>query len=81
MGFPRQEYRSGLPFPSPGDLPEPEIEPESPALAGGLSHQGSPVPQNFHSLLSAEVAKFLTKYICIYLAAPGLSCGMWDLLH
>ena len=34
MGFPRQEYRSGLPFPSPGDLPDPGIEPESPALAG-----------------------------------------------
>ena len=34
MGFPRQEYWSGLPFPSPGDLPDPGIEPESPALAG-----------------------------------------------
>ena len=32
MGFPRQEYWSGLPFPSPGDLPDPEIEPRSPAL-------------------------------------------------
>ena len=32
MGFPRQEYRSGLPFPSPGDLPDPAIEPGSPAL-------------------------------------------------
>ena len=32
MGFPRQEYWSGLPFPSPGDLPDPGIEPRSPAL-------------------------------------------------
>ena len=32
MGFSRQEYRSGLPFPSPGDLPNPGIEPKSPAL-------------------------------------------------
>ena len=32
MGFPRQEYWSGLPFPSPGDLSHPEIEPESLAL-------------------------------------------------
>ena len=32
MGFPRQEYWSGLPFPSPGDLPNPGIEPWSPAL-------------------------------------------------
>ena len=32
MGFSRQEYRSGLSFPSPGDLPDPGIEPGSPAL-------------------------------------------------
>ena len=32
MGFSRQEYCSGLPFPSPGDLPDPRIEPGSPAL-------------------------------------------------
>ena len=44
-GFPRQGYWSGLPFPSPGDLPDPRVEPTSPALAGDslpLSHQGSP---------------------------------------
>ena len=38
MGFSRQEYWSGLPFPSPGDLPHPGIEPRSlaaPELAGG----------------------------------------------
>ena len=32
MGFSRHEYWSGLPFPSPGDLPNPGIEPRSPAL-------------------------------------------------
>ena len=32
MGFSRQEYWSGLPFPSPGDLPDPGIEPGSPSL-------------------------------------------------
>ena len=32
MGFSRQEYWSGLPFPSPVDLPDPEIEPAFPAL-------------------------------------------------
>ena len=45
LGFPRQEYWSGLPFPSPGDLPDPGIEPTSPALQTGslpLSHQESP---------------------------------------
>ena len=32
MGFSKQEYWSGLPFPSPGDLPDPGIEPGSPTL-------------------------------------------------
>ena len=35
MEFSRQEYWSGLPFPSPGDLPKPVIELGSPALQGG----------------------------------------------
>ena len=35
VGFPRQEYWSGLPFPPSGDLPNPGIELVSPALAGG----------------------------------------------
>ena len=46
MGFSRQEYWSGLPFPSPGDLPNSEIELRSPALRADsyhLSHQGSPL--------------------------------------
>ena len=37
MGFSRQEYWSGLPFPSPGDLPNPGIEPSSPALLADSS--------------------------------------------
>ena len=41
MGFPRQEYWSELPFPSPGDPPGPGIEPASPALQVGF-HQESP---------------------------------------
>ena len=36
MGFLRQEYWSGLPFSSPGDLPDPRIKTMSPALAGGF---------------------------------------------
>ena len=36
LGFPRQDYWSGLPFPSPGHLPDPGIIPASPALAGGV---------------------------------------------
>ena len=44
MGFSRQEYWSGLPFPSPGDLPDPGIEPVflAPALAGGFFAPGPP---------------------------------------
>ena len=34
MGFSRQEHWSELPFPNQGDLPDPGIEPASPALAG-----------------------------------------------
>ena len=50
-GFHRQEHWSGLPFPSPGYLPDPGIKPKSPAWQADsvpLSHQGSP-------------------YICIYI--------------
>ena len=48
MGFSRQEYWSGLPFPSPGDLPDPGIEPRSPALeADALTSEppGKPITQ------------------------------------
>ena len=46
MGFPRQEYGSGLPVPPPGKLSELETEPASPALQVDslpLSHLGSPL--------------------------------------
>ena len=45
MGFSRQEYWNGLPFPPPGDLPDPGIEPASlvsPALVGGFFTTESP---------------------------------------
>ena len=41
-GFSRQEYWSGLPFPSPGDLPDPGVEPMSPVLAGRFFTSGPP---------------------------------------
>ena len=44
MAFPKLEYWSGLPFPSPGDLSDPKIKPASPTLQVDslpLSHQGS----------------------------------------
>ena len=49
MGFSRQEYWSGLPFPSPGDLPDPRIKPGSLALeADALTSEppGKPTPLN-----------------------------------
>ena len=60
IGFSRQEYCSGLPFPSPGDLPNPGIEPGSPALqADALPSEppGKPVMQLvLNSLLESAFA-------------------------
>ena len=57
VGFSRQEYWSGFPFPSPGDFPNPGIEPKCPALQVDslpVSHQGSmqcgSQKENFHLL-------------------------------
>ena len=57
MGFSRQEYWSRLPFPSPGDLPNPEIEPGSPALqADALSSEppGKPHREQKESLKAEQ---------------------------
>ena len=48
MGFPRQEYWSGLPFPSPRILPDLRMEPESPAL------QADSLPSESPSFTSSE---------------------------
>ena len=42
MGFSRQQYWSGLPFPSPGDLPDPGMESRSPALQADASTSEPP---------------------------------------
>ena len=55
VGFSRQENWSGLPFPSPGDLPDPGIDPTSCALQADsllLNHQGSPFLFSLLCLLS-----------------------------
>ena len=57
MGFYRQEFWSMLPFPSPGDLPDPEIEPTSPASAGGF----------FTTEPSGKHAKMIYAYINTYI--------------
>ena len=55
MKFPRQEYWSGLPFPSTGDLPDPGIKPECPALQADSLPFESPgklqLKENFHAFL------------------------------
>ena len=69
-GFPRQEYWNGLPFPSPGDLSDPGLEPASPALAGDslpLSHLGSPLIQ-LVSVIAAFV--FLRNYVLAHALVP-----------
>ena len=64
MGFSRQDYCSGLPFPSPGDLPNPGIEPTSllsPALAGGFFTTGA-----------TWEALFIAKWHCIVHVHPSI---------
>ena len=63
MGFPRQEYWRGLPFPSPEDVPNPGIKPESPVLQMGslpLSHQGSPRSYLLHKVTQRGQSKHST---------------------
>ena len=49
MEFSRQEYWTGLPFPTPGDLPDLGIEPESPALKDGVFTTEPPKNSKFSS--------------------------------
>ena len=59
MGFSRQEYWSGLPFPSPGDLPDPGIEPGSPALeADALTSEPPGKPSKHNVDVNLEVWDF-----------------------
>ena len=70
MGFSRQEYWNGVPFPSPGDLPDSGIEPRSPALeqADALTSEPPGKPSN-RSTYSQSYG-FSTSHI-----------QMWELYH
>ena len=82
MGFPRQEYWSGLPFPSPGDLPNQGIEPRSPTLQVDslqLEPQGKPKNTGVGSLSllhrifpNQESNRRLLHYMWIILKHSGL---------
>ena len=50
MGFPRQGYWIGLPFPSPGDLPDPGIKPRSPTLQADALASEPPGEKSDHLL-------------------------------
>ena len=67
MEFSSQEYWSGLPFPSPGNLPNPGIEPTSPALQVDsllLSHQGSLTKTVMIKFTEIEISRILPSF-CI----------------
>ena len=90
MGFSRQEYWSGLPFPSPGDLPDPGIEPGSLTLqADALTSEPPGKPDNSlwlandqmqikHYQVARQGAKI--ELICIVLVAQSCStfCDIVD---
>ena len=66
MGFLRQEYWSGLPFSSSGDLPDLGIEPLSPRLAGGFFTTEPP---------KKPVYRYACVYVCVFVCSPGGSDG------
>ena len=72
MGFPRQEYWRGLPFPSPEDIPDPGIKPVSPvspALAGRFFTTAPPEVHQFSSGQSlSRVRLFVTPWTAVHQA-------------
>ena len=83
-GFPRQEHWSGLPFPSPGDLPDPGIKPASPALTGGFfttepsENLQLPLFQHLPSVHLQPKAEFplpsRSPLFLVSLSPPSVSC-------
>ena len=59
MGFSRRQYQSGLPFPSPGDLPNPGVEPESPALRADALPSEPPGKSHKEGLIKEGLPKEL----------------------
>ena len=65
MGFPRQEYSSGLPFTSPGDFPDPGIKPMSAEMQAVSSFVGESLPLNHQGNL------LYCLYICCFIGFWG----------
>ena len=74
LGFSRKEYWSGLPFPSPGDLPEPGIEPGSPALQTD-SFTTEP-PGSPHLPLAPQFLRLLKTLSCLWWLGGGWGGGL-----
>ena len=80
VGFPREEYCSGLPFPSPGDLPNPGIEPWYPSLqADCLTSEppGKPGVKNKSKLFSREVVIIRARMINGWITGQWWGVGFW----
>ena len=73
MEFSRQEYWSGLPFPPPGDLPYPGVEPTSPELTGRFfttEQRGEAL------LLLEEVSNYVTLCVCVCVCVASWGVGV-----
>ena len=82
MGFSRQEYWSGLPYPSPGDLPYPGIEPAFPASVGRFLTTGPSEPQTLNGIFKASPQTFLGPHKHLWRKYsppknPGTSASFW----
>ena len=82
MGFSRQEYWSGLPFPSPGDLLDPGIEPGYPEFQADALTSEPPVKPPLFSILSFKNVLLMNTFKNYLFIACGiyLCCGMQDLI-
>ena len=83
MGSSRQEYWSGLPFPSPGDLPHPGIEPVSPALQVDslpLSPGGKPVNSAIYCICLKYLRQRGWERVVYFLFEWTFSFLMWSII-
>ena len=78
MGFPRQEYWSGMPFPFSGDLPHPRMELAFSELGGVSHHQGSPISRSSHDFKKKKKTTSRVRYS--YLALQYFSAISQELI-
>ena len=81
MGFSRQEYRSGLPLPSSGDLPDPGIKPGSPAFQGDALTSEPPGKRQVHTLntkLTWQSLRLEEPTAMVNTASQGMAEESWS---